>query len=102
MTDLFADPEYIKSLAPFQDQAAEAFASAASAVSGIAHDVSSTHGVVCYGAKDALNRVEDAHNKLAKAMQNYSSELAAWLRTASSAYENTDDVAALNLKRQIT
>lgn len=101
MTDLSADPDYIRSLAPSQDAAAEAFGAAASAVSGIAHDVSSTHGVVCGGVKNALKDAEDAHNKLASAMQKYSSELAEWLRTAASAYESTDGLAARNLNRQI-
>ncbi|MBY0440991.1 MAG: ESX-1 secretion-associated protein [Mycobacteriaceae bacterium] len=102
MSELFADPDYIKSLAPYQEEAAAAFGAAASAVSGIADDVHATHGVICYGAQDALKEAEEAHTQLANAMQNYSTELAAWLLTASCAYENTDDVAARNLNRQIT
>lgn len=101
MTDLFADPDYIKGLAPYQDQAAAAFDSASGAVSGLAEKVSSTHGVICGGSKRALQEVEDAHNALALAMQKYSSDLAAWLRTAACAYENTDELAAHEVNRQV-
>lgn len=95
-------PSYLAKLADLQDEAATTFSSAASAVSGLAHTVSSTHGVICDASKGALQSAQDAHNRAAIAMENYSKALSTWLRSAASAYENADEMAAHNLNRQIT
>lgn len=101
MEDVSVDPDYIQRLAPYQEQAADAFGSAAGVVSGMAHQVSSTHGVVCDGSRAALRNLEEAHNHLAATMQGFSTQLAEWLRTAAYAYGSADDLAAKNLNRQV-
>ncbi|MBY0441264.1 MAG: ESX-1 secretion-associated protein [Mycobacteriaceae bacterium] len=101
MADLRTNPDYIKTLAPHQTQAAAAFGSAAGAISGLAERVSTTHGVVCGVSQSALQNLEEAHNNLAKAMQEFSNQLATWLSKASDAYARTDNLAAENLHRQI-
>ena len=102
MASVRTNPDYIKTLAPYQDQAAAAFGSAASTVSGVAERVSSTHGVVCDVSKSALHNLEEAHNNLARAMQGFSTQLADWLRSAADAYQSTDELAADNLNRQVS
>ncbi|MBY0443014.1 MAG: ESX-1 secretion-associated protein [Mycobacteriaceae bacterium] len=101
MADVSADPDYIKSVAPYHEQAADVFGLAASTVNGSADKISASHGAICNASKDALKGVEEAHNRLAAAMQQYSTDLAASLRTAADAYQDTDDFAAKHFNRQL-
>lgn len=100
-TNMVASPDYIRSLAKFHDSAAAAFKAANSAVAGLAETVSTTHTTYADASKAALARAEAAHTKLAAAMQNYSTGIAAWLRQAADAYEGADQLAAENLRKQV-
>lgn len=102
MPTVSVTPSYLQGLAQHQDEAATAFSAAASAVSGMAHKVSASHGVVCDRSKPALRNAEDAHNRLAAAMQKYANDLASWLRSAAYAYESNDDAIAQTMRRQMT
>lgn len=102
MPDVSVDPEYIKSMAPLHQQAADVFAAAADTVSGSADQISASHGTVCNASKDALKAVEEAHNKLASALQTYSTELAARLDISANAYEDTDEWAAKRINQELS
>lgn len=101
LTGISIDPEYINNLAPYHEQAADTFGSAASVVSGSADKISASHGMICNASKDALKNVEEIHNKLAAALQEYSNNLAVSLRTAARSYEGTDSWAAKRLNNQM-
>lgn len=100
-TAMAADPEYIKSLAPCHQQAADRFDSATNTVSGSAATISANHGLVCNASEGALQAAEEAHTRLAAAMHQHSASLAAALPAAASAYAGTDESAAKKLNHQL-
>ena len=98
---LAVDPDRIKALAPYHQQAVDTFDAAANSVTGAAETISAAHGRVCDASKDALHNVEQAHNALVATMQKYCAGVAAALPDAAATYERTDEWATKSLASQL-
>lgn len=101
MADLAVTSGYLDTLAQLQDQAAETAGSAETATSGIGKNLWLTHGVVSSITNIAVDKAEAVRRTVGEAMKHASTGLAAKLRTASTAYDHTDEQAGLTIDGQV-
>lgn len=101
MADVEITTEHLKQLADKQDEAAAGAGSAAKATSGTEQKVWVSHGIASGASNDAFTKAEKARRHAAERLQRASVDLAAKLRAAAEAYDDTDRQTSENIAKQV-
>ncbi len=101
MANLSVDPDYLKELAKYQDQAAVKSGSGATATNEITKNIWVTHGAISAHSNNAADRCVAKRRAAGAAMAKASADLAAKLRTAGLTYEGVDDKLSGNFNKQM-
>jgi hypothetical protein len=99
--NLAADPEYLKELAGYQDEAASASATATGKTRDLGWDCWWTHGVVSGCSNQSATDTQAARAAAAAAIAQASSDLSVRLRTAADTYTDIDFEMSENFKTQV-
>lgn len=87
---LKVQPEFLDVLASRYDTAANNVGSATEAAAGTGESVSVTHGSFCAKFNSALQMFETSRSTAGTSLQELATQIAENLRSAASAYLNTD------------
>lgn len=101
MDNLTVTPEYLETLAAWQDKAAENADEAKHATAHTLRKLTGSHGAVSKASNEAADSAEGKREKAAAKIKQAAEDLAYQLRHTVGMYEGTDDAARRSIDRQM-
>ena len=91
--------EHVRKLSTKQHAAADQLTGASRAIAGVAEQVSSSHGLVCFLSTSALTTADTARTAAGSVLHTMSTDLAEKLIAAADNYDNADYRAGIRISQ---